>query len=226
MENQPLAILLVEDDEEDALLIREWLDEAHAAKFTVAWVRTSAAALQTVQEQHYDVTLVDYRLGPENGVDLIQRLVSDGCVAPIILLTGVGSYVIDAQAIKAGAADYLPKAQLGTDALERSILHALAHKRTQIAIQERIQLASLNADVNAALVQGGRMQEMHKSSSTTTTKDKPETLNDTESKSSTVESKRNSSTIIESDSSAGDGKEKSEVEVKKTETHSSEATTP
>ena len=160
MENPQISVLLVEDDEEDALLVREWLDEAHTAKFAVAWVRTFAATLQAVSEQHYDVILVDYRLGPENGVELIRQLVAGDCQAPIILLTGVGSYLIDTQAMDAGATDYLPKAQLTTELLERSILHALSHKRTQVALQERTQLASLNADVNAALVQGESVQEM------------------------------------------------------------------
>jgi|GEM_PF-2414246 len=135
MSEERIHVLLVEDDEDDALLIREYLDESHSAKFFLAWVRTSAAALQEASNPQYHAILIDYRLGPESGVDLIRTLVAGGCRAPIILLTGVGSYIIDAQAIEAGAADYLPKAQLTTDLLERAILHALAHKRTQLALQ-------------------------------------------------------------------------------------------
>jgi hypothetical protein len=158
MNTERLYVLLVEDDEDDAVLIREWLDEGHTAKFTVEWVRTSATALQAAMTQKYDVILVDYRLGADSGVEVVCALVSGGCLAPIILLTGVGSHIVDAQAMEAGAADYLPKTQLNTDLLERAIHHALAHKRTQCALEERSRLAAMNAAVSNTLVQGVRCQ--------------------------------------------------------------------
>ncbi|MGE0826800.1 MAG: ATP-binding protein [Candidatus Binatia bacterium] len=160
MSEERLRVLLVEDDEDDALLVREWLDESRAAKFTLEWMRTSASALQAVEAHEYDVILVDYRLGADSGVDLIRTLVSHGCLAPIILLTGVGNYIIDAQAMEAGATDYLPKAQLNTDLLERSIFHALTHKRTQRALEERSRLAAMSAAVSNALVQDGPVPDM------------------------------------------------------------------
>jgi signal transduction histidine kinase len=136
MNNHDVQVLLVEDDGDDALLIREWLTESEAARFTVEWVNTYQAALEALERSRHDVYLVDYRLGPHSGLDLVRAIIAQERPAPVILLTGVNSRTVDLEAMEAGAADYLPKAQLSMDMLERSIRYALTHKRTQIALQK------------------------------------------------------------------------------------------
>jgi signal transduction histidine kinase len=136
MKTYAVQVLLVEDDGDDALLIREWLEESEAARFTVEWVNTYQAAMEALERTRHDVYLVDYRLGPHSGLDLVRAIVAQGCPAPVILLTGMNSRAVDLEAMEAGAADYLPKVQLSVDMLERSVRYALAHKRTQIALQK------------------------------------------------------------------------------------------
>lgn len=136
MNNSTIQVLLVEDDGDDALLIREWLAESEVAKFAVEWVNTYQAAVETLKHRQHDVYLVDYRLGPHSGLDLVRAIIAHGYSAPVILLTGMNSRTVDLEAMEAGAADYLPKAQLSVDMLERSIRYALAHKRAQIALQK------------------------------------------------------------------------------------------
>lgn len=136
MKDHAVQVLLVEDDGDDALLIREWLAESEAARFTVEWVNTYQAALEALDRGRHDVYLVDYRLGPHSGLDLVRAIIARGCPAPVILLTGMNSRTVDLEAMEAGAADYLPKAQLSMDMLERSVRYALTHKRTQIALQK------------------------------------------------------------------------------------------
>jgi len=136
MNDRNVSVLLVEDDEDDALLIREWLAESRTARFTVERVDTYQHALETLTRSDYDVYLVDYRLGVHSGVDLVRALIARGCSAPIILLTGVGSQTVDLEAMNAGAADYLAKTQLSADLLERSIRYALEHKRVAGALQK------------------------------------------------------------------------------------------
>lgn len=135
MNDRNVNILLVEDDEDDSLLIREWLAESRTARFTVERVSTYHNALESLSQGHHDVYLVDYRLGVHSGVDLVRALIAGGCAAPVILLTGVGSRIVDLEAMEAGAADYLTKAQLNADMLERSIRYALEHKRVAAALQ-------------------------------------------------------------------------------------------
>ena len=136
MTHHEIHVLLVEDDGDDALLIREWLAESEAARFMVEWVKTYQAALDALERGQHDVYLVDYRLGAHSGLDVVRAIVAQRCPAPVILLTGMNSRMVDLEAMEAGAADYLPKAQLNVDMLERSIRYALAHKRAQIALQK------------------------------------------------------------------------------------------
>jgi signal transduction histidine kinase len=135
MDEHCVSVLLVEDDEDDALLIRDWLAESETARFTLEWVTTSAAALESLARGQHDVYLVDYRLGPHSGVEFVRTAIARGCSAPMILLTGVGSRTVDLEAMDAGAADYLAKTQLSGDLLERSIRYALEHKRVTVALQ-------------------------------------------------------------------------------------------
>lgn len=135
MADHSVNVLLVEDDEEDALLVREWLAESHTARFAVEWVNTYQAALESLARSQHDVYLVDYRLGPHSGVEFVRTAIAQGCSAPMILLTGVGSRTVDLEAMDAGAADFLAKAQFSGDLLERSIRYALEHKRAAVALQ-------------------------------------------------------------------------------------------
>ena len=135
MDNNPVKVLLVEDDEDDALLIRDWLAERETAKVTVEWVMTYQAALESLARGQHDVYLVDYRLGPHSGVEFVRTAIAQGCSAPMILLTGMDSRTVDLEAMNAGAADFLAKSQLSGDLLERSIRYALEHKRAAVALQ-------------------------------------------------------------------------------------------
>lgn len=135
MAERGVRVLLVEDDEEDALLVREWLAESETVKFDVAWVRTYQAALESSERGQPDVYLVDYQLDQHSGVDLIRTLIARGGIAPVILLTGMGSRKVDMEAMQAGAADYIAKKQLSADMLERAIRYALERKRAEVALQ-------------------------------------------------------------------------------------------
>jgi signal transduction histidine kinase len=135
MNDRCVKVLLVEDDQDDALLIRDWLAESETVQFALECVTTYQAALESLTRGQHDVYLVDYRLGPHSGVEFLRTAIAQGCSAPMILLTGVGSRTVDLEAMDAGAADFLAKAQLSGDLLERSIRYALEHKRVAVALQ-------------------------------------------------------------------------------------------
>ena len=76
-------------------------------------------------DSRFHIYLVDYRLGAKTGLDLIKDAIKNGCEEPIILLTGKGNKEVDVLAMEAGAADYLVKAELNTEKLERCIRYAV-----------------------------------------------------------------------------------------------------
>jgi two-component system cell cycle sensor histidine kinase/response regulator CckA len=129
----PIRVLQVEDDEEDYLLTRKLLVGNGQTTFQVTWVRTVDAAVEALR-MPYDVCLVDYRLGPESGLALIERATADGYLGPMILLTGQGDHDVDVEAMKAGAADYLAKDQITPQLMERVIRHSIERKSAALAL--------------------------------------------------------------------------------------------
>lgn len=127
---------MVEDDEDDYVLTSALLGEIYAGKFKVEWAKTFEEALEKISAGGFDVCLMDYRLGPHNGLELMQEARSIGYEAPIILLTGQTDKQLDFEAMRAGAADYLVKAQINAGNLERSIRYAIQQKQME---DERIQ---------------------------------------------------------------------------------------
>lgn len=116
-------ILLVDDDEEDFIIISEMLTEFPNRKWTLDLARNLSEARQKIQQDTYDAYLVDYRLGVEVGLDLLN---DPGFLnAPLILMTGQGNENTDEEAMKRGAADYLIKSQLSAPLLERSIRYSI-----------------------------------------------------------------------------------------------------
>ncbi|MFP3871201.1 MAG: PAS domain S-box protein [Syntrophobacteria bacterium] len=155
MKPRVLRVLLVEDDEDDYVIIRDLLSETEWRQFTLDWASTYAGAVETARQAEYDVYLIDYRLGERNGLELMRELHLDGCRSPIILLTGQGDHDVDLKAMQAGAADYLEKAHINSHLLERSIRYAVEHARTLQALgesEERFRGIFLGAAIGIALV--------------------------------------------------------------------------
>jgi len=145
-------VLLVEDDEDDYVLARELFSEFRGRSVQVDWAKTFALGFEAMVRNQHDICLVDYRLGAQNGIELLRTALERGCKAPVILLTGQGEHEIDLEAMKAGAADYLVKGRLDSGLLERSIRYALERKRaTDRAASEQARLAAFGEDIGLAL---------------------------------------------------------------------------
>ena len=131
MDKDHIRILLIEDDEDDYSLVRALLSEGKFADFSLEWVKTYEDGLEQLRRADYDAYLLDYRLGSRNGLELIREATGAGCDKPIIFLTGQGDHGVDVEAIGSGAADYLVKARLTADMLERSIRYSIARKKSE-----------------------------------------------------------------------------------------------
>lgn len=136
MKDDVVRILLVEDDEDDYVIIRDVLSEIEGQEFELDWVSNYEEAMEKATSNWHDVCLMDYRLGERDGIQLTREFLRHGFQAPIILLTGLGSHDVDIRAMKQGAVDYLEKGDLNPKLLERSIRYAIDHARTLAALRE------------------------------------------------------------------------------------------
>jgi diguanylate cyclase (GGDEF)-like protein/PAS domain S-box-containing protein len=138
-----LNILLIDDDEEEYLIIKDLIERSSTdfghTSFHLDWVENYAKALEAYEKDFYDAYLVDYHLGDHTGLDLMQEATVRGCKGPVILLTGQGNYQVDLAAMEAGAADYLVKDELNLPLLERSIRYAIEQKQAQDQLEELVQ---------------------------------------------------------------------------------------
>ena len=101
-----LRVLIVDDEENIRLTLSLCLeaDEHH-----VTAVGTVQAALVEVSRRAFDLIFLDLRLGVDNGMDLIPRLLAENPWAKIVVITAYASVETAVEAMKRGATDYLPK---------------------------------------------------------------------------------------------------------------------
>ena len=129
-----LDVLVVEDDNDDFFLVDELLRSQMAAR---TWQAGSVEeARRQIAQSAFDIILLDYSLGALTGLDLLEELRSRDVTTPAIVLTGHGGEEIAVRALKAGAADYLPKARLNASSLGSAIRHALALRERDAAVRE------------------------------------------------------------------------------------------
>jgi len=100
VDNALLKVLLVEDDEDDYVIIRDLLSEME--RFELEWVTDYDDALKAIERKEHDVCLLDYRLGERSGLELLREALGRGYKVPIILLTGQGDREVDLEAGDAG----------------------------------------------------------------------------------------------------------------------------
>jgi DNA-binding NtrC family response regulator len=128
--DSPIRVLLIDDDRDEYRLTKHMLGTT-SGSYQLDWVATFDEGLAAISEHKHDVYLVDYVLGPSDGVELIRSARAGGSRAPFIMLTGYGDRAVDMAALEAGVADYLVKGQIGPDLLERAIRYAIERKRAE-----------------------------------------------------------------------------------------------
>ena len=120
-----IHVLIIDDDQDDFLIISDYLKAIESNRFKIEWCYNYAEAVNQLARRAHHIYFVDYRLGAKTGLDLLRDAEALKCEEPIILLTGFGNPAVDNEAMRIGAMDYLIKAELTTEKLERCIRYAL-----------------------------------------------------------------------------------------------------
>ena len=118
-------MLLVEDDEDDYVIAMDHFFRLPGQRFALDWVCTYPEAVVEIAKKKHDVLVFDYRLGVDNGLDLLAEVRAKGCQAPVIMWTRFVDRALESKARQAGANDFFIKSQVTPAALERSIMTAL-----------------------------------------------------------------------------------------------------
>ncbi len=101
-----LNVLIVDDE----INIRKTLSVFMESRgYSVKAVSSSRDAFAEAELRVFDLAFIDLRLGTENGLDLVQSLLNACSWIKIVVITAYSSVDSAVEAMKRGAADYIPK---------------------------------------------------------------------------------------------------------------------
>lgn len=156
----PIKVLLIEDDEDDFILLRDLLSEINGVDFEMDWISRYEEALDVLKEQAHDICFLDYRLNQHDGFEILKVANEERWTVPIIFLTGQGEYAVDIRAMQEGVADYLVKDQISPPLLERAIRYAIDRSTAKRALEAAYEnMEQKVIDRTAALVEANAKLE-------------------------------------------------------------------
>lgn len=151
-----VRVLLVEDDPADAHLLRAALAARATPRLDITHVTTLADAIAQVgRTPGPEVVLLDLSLPDSAGPATLQQLLATRSPVPIVVLTGLDDDRTAAEAIEAGAQDYLVKGSVTGDVMARAMRHAMERHRLQETLRERVKEMTGLFAIGSVLQQDG-----------------------------------------------------------------------
>src|SRR5688572_25428740 len=135
-----------------------------AVRRALAWVGASVAEAGNAREalelvlrtgDRFDCALLDYNLPDRSGTEMLRDLRAADADLPVIMMTGQGSEEIAVDAMKAGAADYLPKGRLSGEQLARSVTGAIRVHRAEAETRRAVARLQEETRINETLYRIG-----------------------------------------------------------------------
>jgi PAS domain S-box-containing protein len=122
----PLNILLVEDDDIDAMELCRAINKSGVSVKEIKICKYAEDALNTLENWTPDCIFLDYQLPRTNGLELLKRIKKMAMHLPVIVLTSQGDERIAVNMMKAGALDYFPKSEITSEKLTKAF-HTMSH---------------------------------------------------------------------------------------------------
>ena len=136
MTGRKIHLLIIDDDAGDRMQIRRALAKSGLAHDLVE-AADMDEALAACESRPFDAVVVDYHMPGLNGLGGIARLRETRPLLPVIMSTGQGSEQVAAEAIKLGALDYLPKADINEQTIRRALEYAVERARLNRKVAEQ-----------------------------------------------------------------------------------------
>ena len=130
-----MKILIVEDSESEAFLIETLFSSNDGFAGELLHVADIDDARCHLENGGFDIAFIDHFLGAETGTSLIRSAVGRRCLTPMVLMSGNVSPEVEAEALAAGAMDYIDKDLLSSALLDRTVKFVL--KNHELTLQAR-----------------------------------------------------------------------------------------
>lgn len=129
--SQPIKVLLIDDDSDDASFLKKMLGEAGPDAFEVEHAERFSVAVRHLSRKGTDVVLLALALPDTQEVGGVCGLCGLFPELPIVVLARRDDEALGLRAIREGAQDYLVKSEVDRRLLARSIRHSIERKRGQ-----------------------------------------------------------------------------------------------
>jgi CheY-like chemotaxis protein len=120
------VVLVVDDSPLDRRLAQALLQRNR--DFSIVVAGNGVEALEILHRLRPDIIVTDLQMPDMDGLELVGQVRSDFPLVPVILMTAHGSEEVAVQALKRGAASYVPKTRLARD-LQDTVDNVLAMAR-------------------------------------------------------------------------------------------------
>ncbi|MCG8648943.1 MAG: GGDEF domain-containing response regulator [Pirellulales bacterium] len=124
-----VRVLLIEDNDVDALFVTRMLDSNPELEFDIDHVTTLADAIGKLQTFDYDVTMLDLSLPDADGLESYDQIRALDARLPVVVLTGTDDENLAIIAIESGAQDFMAKGHITGRMLFRALRFAIARQR-------------------------------------------------------------------------------------------------
>lgn len=152
MYDKAVNVLLLGDDPDLVLLIREALAESGDPRFNLRCFGQFSRGLGHLSREGFEIVLLDLSLPDGQGLDAFTLVHAQAADVPIILLAGLEDEGLALQAVDQGAQDYLIKSYVDGPSLCRSIRYAVdRHSLLRESARQVSENARLSQDLRASL---------------------------------------------------------------------------
>jgi two-component system, cell cycle sensor histidine kinase and response regulator CckA len=137
---EEIHVLLIEDDEGDARLVKEMLEHNEGGAFTVNHVSTLEDGMRSLAPgTGNQVILLDLGLPDETGLQTLRRMMPLAQDASVVVITGLEDEELGIAAIREGAHDYLIKGHIDGRQLRRILRYALERHKLQSELRAEVE---------------------------------------------------------------------------------------
>lgn len=142
-----ISVLVVDDSKVDRLLIGGLLGDGLSVE--VEYASNGAEALERLGSHPPCLVVTDLMMPQMGGLELVQRVAEEHPSVPIVLVTSQGSEEVAVEALRGGAASYVPKESLANDLVEtvESLLEKVEERRDRARALESMRRVELSFEV-------------------------------------------------------------------------------
>ena len=133
-----IKVLLIEDNPDDAELIRLSLRRIKNIAVKMHWSPSLTSALDKLSSEKFDIILTDLGLPESKGIESFLKIHAQHSTVPVIVLTGLSDERLAVQAVRSGAQDYLVKGEADSASLLKAILYSVERHRLLTELENKL----------------------------------------------------------------------------------------